>query len=51
MDGVTKFESLIDYEYDVPLIGPLIKGLVQRKVQENVDMILQSVKTKVESGE
>lgn len=49
-DGGAKFESVVEYEYDVPLIGALIKGLVQKKVQENVDMILKSVKEKVENG-
>jgi ribosome-associated toxin RatA of RatAB toxin-antitoxin module len=48
VDGHAKFDSVVEYEYDVPLIGALIKGLVQKKVQENVDMILKSVKEKVE---
>jgi ribosome-associated toxin RatA of RatAB toxin-antitoxin module len=50
-DGGTKFDSIVDYEYNVPLIGALIQGLVKRKVQENVDQILQSVKKKVEGAE
>lgn len=49
VDGGTSFDSVVNYEYDVPLIGALIKGLVQRKVQENVDQILKCVKEKVES--
>lgn len=48
VDGGTKFDSVVEYEYDVPLIGSLIKGLVQRKVQENVDQILVGVKKRVE---
>lgn len=48
VDGMAKFDSVVDYEYDIPLIGALIQGLVKRKVQENVDQILQSVKKKVE---
>jgi uncharacterized membrane protein len=51
VDGTTTFNSVIDYEYDIPLIGQLIKGLVQRKVKENVDQILSCVKSKVEAGE
>jgi ribosome-associated toxin RatA of RatAB toxin-antitoxin module len=50
-DGGVKFYSLVEYEYDIPLIGALIKGLVQRKVQENVDQILLGVKKKVEGVE
>lgn len=49
-DGGTLFHSVVDYEYDIPLIGALIKGLVQRKVKENVDQILACVKAKVEEG-
>jgi ribosome-associated toxin RatA of RatAB toxin-antitoxin module len=48
-DG-TKFDSVVEYEYEVPLIGSLIKGLVQRKVQENVDQILIGVKRRVEES-
>lgn len=47
-DGGCRFDSIVDYEYDVPLVGPLIKGIVKKKVQENVDMILKCVKEKVE---
>lgn len=46
-----RFDSVIDYEYNVPLIGPLIQGLVQRKVKENVDQILACVKSKVETDD
>jgi len=49
-EGGSRFHSVIHYEYDVPLIGALIKGLVQKKVKENVDQILECVKQKVESG-
>ena len=48
VDGGARFDSIVDYEYDVPLIGPLIQGLVQRKVKENVDKILEAVKKRVE---
>lgn len=49
IDGGCQFDSVVEYEYDIPLIGPLIQGLVKKKVQENVDQIQQSIKTKVES--
>ena len=51
VDGGVRFDSVVDYEYDVPLIGTLIKGLIQRKVKENVDKILEAVKKKVEGVE
>lgn len=59
--GVWKFESTndgqetqalltIDYSFDVPLIGSLIKGVLQKLVQQNCDNMLQSLKQHAESG-
>jgi len=48
VDGGTRFVSEIDFEYDVPLIGPLIKNLIARKMQENVDNMLAALKRKIE---
>ncbi len=31
LGGKTRFESVIDVEYDVPLVGALIKGLIAKK--------------------
>ena len=50
VDGGTRFTSVVDFEYDVPLIGALIKGLIARKMKENVDNILAAIKQKVEQG-
>ena len=49
-DGGTKFTSVVDFEYDVPLIGALIKGLIARKMKENIDNILAAIKERVERG-
>ena len=38
----------LDYEYDVPLIGSLIKGLLRRKMQENVENMLAAIKEQAE---
>lgn len=48
VNGVTRFESEIEVEYEVPLVGSLIKGLIAKKMKENVDNMLQAVKRKVE---
>jgi ribosome-associated toxin RatA of RatAB toxin-antitoxin module len=48
VDGGTKFTSVIEYEYDIPLIGPMIKSLVARKMQQNIDNMLQAIKHKAE---
>ncbi len=47
-DGVTKFTSVIDFEYDIPMLGPLLKALVARKMQQNVDGMLRAIKEQVE---
>ena len=40
----------IDFEYDVPLIGALIKGLLQRKMQQNCESMLAALKQQAETG-
>jgi ribosome-associated toxin RatA of RatAB toxin-antitoxin module len=47
-DGVTRFDSVLDFEYDVPLIGPLIKNLIAKKMKENLDNMLAAIKGQVE---
>lgn len=48
-DGGTKYTSVIDFEYDIPLIGPMIKTLIARKMQQNVDNMLEAIRTKAEN--
>ncbi len=50
LGGKTRFDSEIEVEYDVPLIGALIKGLIAKKMKENVDNMLAAIKAKVEAG-
>lgn len=47
-NGGTKFTSVIDFEYDIPLIGPIIKTLIAKKMKQNVDNMLNAIKEKVE---
>jgi ribosome-associated toxin RatA of RatAB toxin-antitoxin module len=49
VDG-TRFVSVLDYEYDIPLIGPLIKKLIFKKMRENVDRLQAALKERVERG-
>lgn len=44
----TLAKLVVDYEYAVPLIGPLIKRLLHRKVQENCDNMLAAIKSQAE---
>lgn len=49
VDGGTKYTSVIDFEYEIPLIGPIIKSLVAKLMKQNVDNMLNAIKDKVES--
>ena len=49
-DGGTKYTSVIDFEYEIPLIGPIIKTLVTRLMKQNVEDMLSAIKTKSENG-
>ena len=49
-DGGTKYTSVIDFEYEIPLIGPIIKTLVARLMKQNVDNMLAAIKQKAETG-
>lgn len=44
----TKFTSSIEFEYDIPMIGPMIKSLIQKKMQQNVENMLAAIKNKLE---
>jgi len=48
-DGV-QVTLTISYDYDVPLIGPLIRALVLRKMQDSVDATQAGLKRRVEGG-
>lgn len=47
-DGSTKFASAIDYEIEIPLIGPLLKSLVAKLMRDNTQRILEAVKRRAE---
>ena len=48
-EGATVAKLSIEYEYNVPLIGALIQGLVLKKMQANVDSMLAAIKEKAEA--
>lgn len=50
VDGCTKFSSVIEYEYDVPLIGAMIKALIAKIMKQNVDNLLQAIKERAEKS-
>ena len=48
--GQTRFDSVVDYEYNVPLIGPMVKNLIKKKMTDNLQATLNAIKTKAEQG-
>jgi uncharacterized membrane protein len=46
----TRFDSQLEIEYDVPLIGGLLKGLIAKKAKENLDATLEAIKKRAEGG-
>lgn len=46
----TLFRSTFTYELEIPLIGPLIKNLVLKKMQINNQKILEAIKTRAEQA-
>ena len=48
-DGATRFDSLVDYEYNVPLIGPMVKALIRKKMTDNLQATMDAIKSRSES--
>lgn len=44
----TRFHSTLDYEIEIPLIGPLLKKIVAKLVRDNVQRILDAIKVQAE---
>jgi uncharacterized membrane protein len=49
-DGGTVARLEVTYEYRVPLVGALIQGLLQKKVQRNCQAMLDALKRKAEGA-
>ncbi len=47
-NGGTRFDSFLEYEYNVPTLGPLVKKVVHSIVVKNVENILEAIKAKSE---
>lgn len=47
--GRTSMKLMLDYEFDVPLIGPLIKSVVAKLVKANCESMCQSLKNAAEA--
>lgn len=48
--GGVRFDQSLDYEYNVPTIGPLIKKVIQGLVVKNLENIGQAIKERAEAS-
>lgn len=44
----TRFESVVNYELEIPTIGPLIRGVVRKIMSDNVDRLQAAIKKRAE---
>jgi ribosome-associated toxin RatA of RatAB toxin-antitoxin module len=49
-NGQTKFQSWLEYEYNVPMVGPLLHKVVRHIVEQNIDRMMDAIKHRAESG-
>ncbi len=47
-DSGAFFGSIVDYEYEVPLIGPMIKALIKKKMTANLEAQMTAIKLRAE---
>lgn len=47
-DSRTRFDSVVDYDYNVPLIGPMVKSLIKKKMTDNLQSTMDAIKRKAE---
>ena len=46
----TRFDSVVDYEINIPMIGPMIKTLIKRLMTENLQATLAAIKQRAETA-
>ncbi|HLV80556.1 MAG TPA: SRPBCC family protein [Chthonomonadaceae bacterium] len=44
----TRFDSVVDYDYNVPLIGPMVKNLIKKKMTDNLQATMEAIKRRSE---
>ena len=49
-EGATHAILTLEYDYNVPMIGNLIKGLLKKKTQANIDAMIAAIKSKSEGA-
>ncbi len=48
--NVTRFDSVLDYEYNVPLIGAMVKTIIKKKITENLQATMEAIKRRAEEA-
>lgn len=46
----TRFDSLLDYDYNVPLIGSMVKNLIKKKLADNLQATMEGIKQRAEQS-
>lgn len=46
--GRTRFESVVNYEYNVPTLGPLVRKVIHGIVVKNMEGVLEAIKKRAE---
>lgn len=49
-DGGTRTTVVVDFEFDIPLIGGLLSQLLRVKMKENLEKMLAALRTQLESA-
>ena len=49
-NGGTRFDQHLDYEYNVPTLGPLLKKVIYTIVVKNLEGINQAIKDRAEGS-
>lgn len=47
--GLTRFDSMIDYRLEIPLVGALIKSVIQKTMENNIESTMRAIKKRCES--
>lgn len=46
----TRFNSFVEYEYNIPTLGPLVKKVVHNIVIKNLENVLEAIKQRAEAA-
>jgi len=49
-NGQTRFDSLVDYEINIPLVGALVKQIIRKLMEQNLDAQMRAIKVESEKA-